>query len=255
MVSANNSDCPGVTNPRYVNGRTCYDSSMFDHLTPQNRKNMVQKFAPLALYMQEVTGFPASVLIGNIAKEQGWVTTAPGNNFYGIKCISRNGNESFTLRNGLSLTVNYDGCGSFQRYASDRDSMISYLYLLLYSTSSVAVNSYSSIRDEIPATFPPPGNRDNIVNAIGESPYCAAGCNCSGISGGYSGCMASHIRRSCTADLDNMILCDYDYPELEGLSPLHNNISPSTDPNGGTATPLTYQGTPSGSSNGTEIGQ
>lgn len=220
-----------VKEPSYIKNQVCYSESLFDNLQPPaSRKEMVKKFAPLAVYLQTVTGFPASVLVAHIVKEQGWKTKAPGNNFYGIMCMGK-GSDNFATPTGHSFNVQYNGCGTFQKFASAQDSMLGYINLMLYRDRSAG--SYRSIRNIIPDSFPPPADSASVIDAIARSPYCQAGCPCS--IGSYGKCMKSHIKMGCLSGLDNMILCNYDYPILKGLPDLHVNIRPSKTKGQGSA--------------------
>lgn len=229
--------CP-VAEPQYVGSRQCYNPQMFSHISSSKRAVM-QQFAPIALYMQELTGYPASVIVSHLVKEKEWRTSTPGNAFFGIGCTGK-GDTNFTVPNGLTLSVDTDGCGNWQKYASPQSSVIGYIYWLLYAESGY----YNGIRRQVPSSFPPPADRDTIIAAIAKSGYCAAGCTCAigKRTGTYDDCMKSIANNSCANDLDNMMLCDYNYPILNGLPPLHKNIQPSANAGSGSATLIRFSG-------------
>ena len=83
ILPPQNAACPPAQPRRYVDGRTCYDESIFDNTPPpERRKKMLKRFAPIAIYLQEVTGYPASVIMAQTVKEQGWEESSPRNNHY-----------------------------------------------------------------------------------------------------------------------------------------------------------------------------
>jgi hypothetical protein len=230
-----NNDCPPSQPRRYVGQQICYDESIFRDVTIDTRRDMLRRLAPLAVYLQEVTGYPASVIIANLAQEQGWSGRAPGNNLYGIICISRQGEQRFHTPLGLELTYNFAGCTHrgnggaqlYQDYASPVDSMLGYINLLLYRENTA--RAYRHIRDQVPNRFPPPANADQVITRIGDSPYCQSACTCNNGKWRYTTCMRSHISAACLSELDGMTLCDYNLPQLGDLPPLFTDIEPSSE--------------------------
>ncbi|MBY0385032.1 glucosaminidase domain-containing protein, partial [bacterium] len=192
-------------------------ASMFDGL-PKNKKSVMTKFAPLAVYLQSITGYPASVIMGHMVKEKGWKTKATGNAFFFIGCNAGSKDDNFTPAQGAMLKVNHSGCGDrWQHYASPQDSFLGYIYWMLYADNGY----YNGVRRVIPSNFPPPADREKLINAIASSGYCQEGCSCDlgkGKKGKYGTCMKSIIKNSCAAHLDNMVLCDGNsYEILDGL--------------------------------------
>lgn len=224
-----------VKDPTFVQKRQCYNPQMFKGLSSSKQKVMT-KFAPIALYLQEITGYPASVIVTHLVKEKGWKSEASGNAFYGVRCHKGNRSETFSTPNGMTFKIDHTGCKTWQHYGSAQSSVLGYINLLLYADNGY----YRKIRQQIPASFPPPASREKVINAIANSGYCAAGCSCSlggGRTGTYGDCMRSIGSNSCAYHLDDMMLCDYDYPILSGLEPLHKNIKPSTKQGSGSASP------------------
>jgi hypothetical protein len=203
---------------------------MFANLNTRNKRTVMPEFAPMALYLQEVTGYPASVIMSHMVKEKGWDFSSSTTALFGVKG-RREESVNFTVSNGLTMTVDFNGrSGNWQGYASRQDTFLGYIYLVLYEDNGY----YGGIRRQIPTQFPPPANRDNVIDAIARSGYCASGC------GDYGGTMRNILRNSCAAPLDNIILCDYNYPILNGLPPLHRNIQPSSTAGRGSAEFLRY---------------
>lgn len=192
------------------NGRVCYDASMFEGL-PANKKAVMQKFAPLALYIQHTTGYPASVLLGHMVKEQGWRTKIGGNVFFGFKCYAGDRNLSFPVQ-GQTITVNHTGCDTWQYYNTPQDSFWGYIHRILYDEEN---SYYNGIRRVV---LSPPVDPNELIGAIARSGYCHSGC--SGNGGSYGEIIQGIIKRSCVAHLDAMVLCNYDYEILNGLKPL-----------------------------------
>ena len=73
-----NADCPPSSPSQNVDSRVCYDESIFNNSrdTP-GRRDTLRAYAPIAIYLQEVTGYPASMILSQRIKEQGWRTRAP----------------------------------------------------------------------------------------------------------------------------------------------------------------------------------
>ncbi|MEM7645767.1 MAG: glucosaminidase domain-containing protein [Pseudomonadota bacterium] len=231
--------CQITNEVQYVNGRICYDDSIFNKVTHDYRREMLRKFAPIAVYLQEVSGFPASVLIGNMAKEKGWKSTVTGNNHFGISCMMKNKSRWMNFARGLRLPIQFTTCGTrWQKFESSADSMIGYLYLLLQREK--VAHLYGSIREAIPETFPPPPARAPIIDAISRSAWCQAGCSCTlrvqpKKIGSYGACMKSHVRHGCLAPLDKMTICNFEMEQLKSFPPFLKNISLSPDPEKGVA--------------------
>jgi flagellum-specific peptidoglycan hydrolase FlgJ len=53
--------------------------------SPSLEQKFFQDMAPYAMWTQQMTGVPASVILAQAALESGWGRHAPGNNFFGIK--------------------------------------------------------------------------------------------------------------------------------------------------------------------------
>ena len=230
-----------------MDNRVCYDESIFNNSrdTP-GRRDTLKAFAPIALYLQEVTGYPASMILSQRIKEQGWPTRAPRNNHFGVKCYNPGQEQTFQTPTGHTFTYRSNACGlaatdggNFMDYPTTLDSFLSYIDVVLYREETAGF--YGNIREQVPRRFPPPGPVESMTQAMSEGPYCQAGCTCPNGRGGsmsYGSCMSMHRRTGCMSELDSMTLCDYSIPQLAGLPPLHNNIRPSTNIAEGTRTPI-----------------
>jgi flagellum-specific peptidoglycan hydrolase FlgJ len=51
------------------------------------REEAIQQIAAAAVDVERLTGWPAEVLFAQCALESGWLTSAPGNNAFGIKYV------------------------------------------------------------------------------------------------------------------------------------------------------------------------
>jgi hypothetical protein len=211
LVGASSAGAAGGQAKKGANGRACYDSSIFDNLSASKQKYL-KEYAPVAVYMQEQTGYPASVMISHMIKERGWVF---GNrsHFFGISCMSGNRATSHTFQapSGVALPVHRQSCAgsSWQKYSSAKDAVADYVELV--TTDS----RYHQIQSALPSIFPPPADERSMIRGIGNSPYCNSGCHCD--IGSYSACMVSNIVHNHLAALDEMTICDFGMRQIRGL--------------------------------------
>lgn len=150
---------------------------------PQGRERsraFIQYFAPVAQYIQIETGFPASVMIAQIAQETGWGSSLQFRfykNLTGKSCFNLNDSIDADFFMG-STRVSFEATcsnsrppeegGFYYRYRTRKESIVAYIHNLLFAENE----HYPRIREEIAHinnTTDSPylvANRETIINGL-----------------------------------------------------------------------------------------